>query len=65
MTRRDVLCLAGAIVAVAWSRMPAIGAGRGAVPAPPSAPLVVDHQGWIVRATDRDALEGRLARPVD
>jgi hypothetical protein len=67
MTRRDVLCLAGTVVAVAWSRMPATGACRGAVPAqaPPPRVLVVDHQGWIVRATDRDALEARLARRAD
>jgi hypothetical protein len=65
MTRRDVLCLAGTIVAAVWSRMPAIGAARDALPAPPPALLVVDHPGWIVRATDRDALEGRPARQVD
>jgi hypothetical protein len=65
MTRRDVLCLAGTVVAVAWRRMPATGAGRGAVPTPPPRLLVVDHQGWIVRATDRDALEARLARRAD
>jgi hypothetical protein len=30
------------------------------------AATIVDHRGWIVRATDRDALERRAApRPAD
>ena len=44
----------------------ALGAGRGApavapLPQTPAA-LIVDHQGWIVRASDRDALRRRQAR---
>ena len=66
MTRRDVLHIAAAIVAVVWSRVPTIGAGRVASPVPPlprlPAALVVDYQGWIVRASDRDALRRRQAR---
>ena len=65
MTRRHVLHAAAAVVAVVWHRVSTIGAGRGApavapLPQTPAA-LIVDHQGWIVRASDRDALRGRLA----
>jgi hypothetical protein len=56
MNRRAVLRAAAAVVALVWSHVPVRRAAGGAPPVTPPSGSIVDHQGWIVRASDRDAL---------
>lgn len=67
MNRRAVLRAAAAVVALVCGDAPGRRAAGGTPPDAPLAGSIVDHQGWIVRASDREALQhrGRVARRGD